>query len=158
MSKPTTGPGEDVCACGHGTSWHAGEDGGGACAATCIRRCREFRYPAPIGSDCECGSDNGVHAERCPSRRMPEKPTLHFVVNGEDVRVPVGLSDTLRVAAARALHESQNTGRPLNEWEIRDLDGRLLDDQSRATESPPDLFLSLCAGHGASVTKTGGES
>ena len=81
-----------------------------------------------------------------------EKLTIVFIVNGEDVPVEASVHAPLLAARNKALADSHNTGRPPEEWEIRDERGELL---------PPDrkveafnfadrvrLFLTLRVGAG----------
>lgn len=49
-----------------------------------------------------------------------------FIVNGEDVWVQIEKQATLAEARDKALVESRNSGRPLEDWEIREESGVLL--------------------------------
>ncbi|MFI5298499.1 MAG: DUF2604 domain-containing protein [Polyangiales bacterium] len=77
---------------------------------------------------------------------------LTFVVNGEDVPVELDLNAPLSEGRRMALDQSRNTGRPAEDWEIRDEAGRLL--EPAMTPSSLDLlprallFLSLRIGAG----------
>lgn len=42
-----------------------------------------------------------------------------FVINGEDVTVKANPNQPIEAVRNKALQESENTGRPPNEWEIR---------------------------------------
>ncbi len=88
---------------------------------------------------------------------MPPKENEHeielvFVINGEDYPVEANSRAPLVVAVEKALTKSQNTGRPIDEWEVRDIHGVLLD----KSQTPHDLglkhkahlFLSLRVGAG----------
>jgi len=81
------------------------------------------------------------------------KVELVFVVNGEEVRLDVPLNQPLHVAVRHALHNSGNTGRPDEDWELRDGNGMLIADLSQKVESygfAPNtrLYLSLRVGAG----------
>lgn len=81
---------------------------------------------------------------------------LMFIVNGEDVPVEVNPNQPLHVARSKALAQSHNTGRPHDEWEVRDITGSLIVDLSRPIESygfGPDtrLFLTLRVGAGGGI-------
>jgi len=65
---------------------------------------------------------------------------LIFIVNGEDVAVENSPEDSLDSARDKALTSSHNTGRPLNEWEIRNEKGELL--------NPKDLISTIGATNG----------
>lgn len=53
--------------------------------------------------------------------------TIVFVVNGEDVTVTANSHEPLGAARNKALAVSKNTGRPPEEWEIRNAEGTPLD-------------------------------
>lgn len=80
------------------------------------------------------------------------KINLVFIINGQDFPIEVAAHAALMSAVQRALAESGNTGRPPDEWEVRDASGVLLE----KTRSPADLglrdgtrlFLSLRVGAG----------
>ena len=55
------------------------------------------------------------------------KITLIFIVNGVDVQVEANIHEPLEVARDKALRDSNNTGRPMDEWEIHNDAGQLLD-------------------------------
>jgi len=77
---------------------------------------------------------------------------LVFIINGEDFRVEANGHAPLLAAVQRALGESGNTGRGLDEWEVRDIQGVLLDTHRSPLElgliSGARLFLSLRVGAG----------
>lgn len=81
-----------------------------------------------------------------------EKITIIFIVNGEDVPVNADVHAPLADARNKALADSHNTGRPPEEWEVRDERGvRLQPDQKVKAFSFPDrarLFLTLQIGVG----------
>jgi len=78
--------------------------------------------------------------------------TIVFVVNGEDVTVSVNPHEPLGAARNKALAVSKNTGRPPEEWEIRNDSGTPLDPgqkiHSFAFGSRVRLFLTLKVGAG----------
>jgi hypothetical protein len=75
-----------------------------------------------------------------------------FIVNGEDVIVHAELAEPLAAARNKALAETRNTGRPPDEWEVRDETGVLLDPSLPMTDFQfrpgVRLFLSLRVGAG----------
>ena len=77
---------------------------------------------------------------------------LIFIINGQDFRVAVNPELPLRIAVQRALVESGNTGRPADEWEVRDVGGVLLEQhrtpQDLRLHDGARLFLSLKVGAG----------
>jgi Protein of Unknown function (DUF2604) len=84
-----------------------------------------------------------------------QKITLIFIINGENFSVDANVNAPLKEAVARALAESHNTGRPPEEWEVRDSSGVLLE----INRSPKDLglkdnarlFLSVRVGAGGAL-------
>ena len=52
---------------------------------------------------------------------------IDFIVNGETVPIEHGINTPLFVGMREALDASNNTARPLEEWEVRDQSGGLLD-------------------------------
>ncbi|MGB5079885.1 MAG: DUF2604 domain-containing protein [Burkholderiales bacterium] len=86
---------------------------------------------------------------------VPEKDhkvRLIFIINGQDFPIEANIQAPLMEAVQRALAESGNTGRPPDEWEVRDAGGVLLE----KNRTPKDLslndgarlFLSLRVGAG----------
>ncbi len=77
---------------------------------------------------------------------------LILIVNGQDVRVqvPVWQRWKMRDVRNRALRASGNTGRPPDEWEIRDVMGSLVDEEREARdfEQGTRFFISVPAGVG----------
>ncbi len=55
------------------------------------------------------------------------KITLVFIINGVDVPVDANINAPLKVARDKALRDSDNTGRAVDEWEIHTEDGKTLD-------------------------------
>lgn len=75
-----------------------------------------------------------------------------IVVNGQPVPVKVFIYDEVRVAVKQALDESNNSGQPLANWELRDASGHVLDTGRKIANSDikegAKLFLNLKAGVG----------
>lgn len=71
----------------------------------------------------------GKGVERVMSRKPQPAKQLHvtFVVNGEPVRVKARLSDRLVDVLAIALKESENVGQPVENWQVTDEAGAMLD-------------------------------
>ncbi len=87
-----------------------------------------------------------------PQREHEDHETLIFIINGQDYAVPTDFNAPLKVAVQRALQVSGNTGRPADEWEVRDIKGVLLDAQRTPRElrlhNRARVFLSLQVGAG----------
>lgn len=84
--------------------------------------------------------------------RQDNRITLIFIVNGVDHRVSANVEAPLVVAVQHALADSGNTGRPAQDWEVRNSAGVLLE-QNRTLEDlhledGARLFLSLHVGAG----------
>ncbi len=77
---------------------------------------------------------------------------LIIVVNGQPVSIEARAHELLRSAAEEALKKSGNSGQPLENWELRDAAGKVLDLARKIGEFHfPDetkLFLNLKAGVG----------
>jgi len=82
----------------------------------------------------------------------PNKISLIFIVNGVDVPIDANLNQPLKVAREKALKESNNTGRPADEWEIHNDKGQILDPDKKVKElgltDGDRLFLNLKVGAG----------
>jgi hypothetical protein len=81
------------------------------------------------------------------------KIILVFIINGQDFALPdVNIKASLHVAVHKALKETGNTGRPFEEWEVRDASGALLEinrtPQDLRLTNASRLFLSLKVGAG----------
>lgn len=84
--------------------------------------------------------------------KKDQKVNLIFIINGQDYSIEANVHAPLIEAVQRALAESDNTGRPPDEWEVRDVSGVLLENN----RTPKDLglnegarlFLSLRVGAG----------
>lgn len=83
------------------------------------------------------------------------KITLIFIVNGVDVPVEANVNQPLKVARNKALEESNNTGRPMDEWEVHDDEGKALDADTKLENlnimDGARLFLNLKVGAGGIV-------
>lgn len=81
-----------------------------------------------------------------------DKVALIFIINGENFPIEVNGNAPLTSAVQRALAESRNTGRPPEEWELRDANGTLLDRHKTPNDlglqNGTRLFLSLRVGAG----------
>ena len=77
---------------------------------------------------------------------------LIFVINGQNFPVEADRDAPLLDAVRKALLESGNTGRPPEEWEVRDIKGVLLPQmrspQELGLHHDARLFLSLQVGAG----------
>jgi hypothetical protein len=75
------------------------------------------------------------------------KLTLIFIVNGVDVPVEANIHEPLKVARDKALRDSNNTGRPMDEWEIHNDAGQALDPDKKIVDlslvDGARLFLNL---------------
>ena len=78
------------------------------------------------------------------------KSQLLVVVNGAETLVDASLNAPLRTVAQHALNQSGNTGRPLEDWEFKDDQGRSLDLDRKVGEfqfAPGAVFfLTLAVG------------
>ena len=77
---------------------------------------------------------------------------LKFIVNGQAVPVKADLGWEFREAAVKALEESGNSGQPIQNWELRDGAGNVVDIGTKIARSDikegATLYLSLKAGVG----------
>ena len=75
-----------------------------------------------------------------------------IVVNGQPVPVKIDQYAEIGEAVARALNESGNSGQPIENWELRDASGQIIDTGKKIVESGitqgAKLFLNLKAGVG----------
>ncbi len=82
----------------------------------------------------------------------PQEIKINFIINGQDFKVKSKRDLPLSVAVEKALVESANTGRAPSEWEVRNVDGVLLDQSLTLVELKlkygVKLFLSLKVGAG----------
>ncbi len=83
-------------------------------------------------------------------------PAAHFsltvVVNGVPAVVSANPEAPLSVVVPKALEETHNSGRPLEDWQLKDASGNPLDTSKKIEDFafPPGtkLYLSLRAGGG----------
>lgn len=84
--------------------------------------------------------------------KKAQKIILVFIINGQETSIEANLNSPLKSAVERALAKSGNTGRPADEWEVRNVGGVLLDKTLKIDELNLDdnarLFLSLRVGAG----------
>ena len=82
----------------------------------------------------------------------PNEISLIVVVNGQPTPLTENVNAPLRTAIEHALHASGNSGQPIENWEMRDAGGQILDPARKIGDFnfPPGvtLFLSLKAGVG----------
>ena len=83
----------------------------------------------------------------------PKKISITVVVNGQPTVVDVIADVPLGTIISGALHQTENSGQPPENWELRDGDGNLLDLDKKIEDFgfPPKvrLFLNLKAGVGS---------
>lgn len=84
-----------------------------------------------------------------------KKISLTVVVNGQPTVVDVLDESPLAVVIPDALRQTENSGQPPENWELRDPDGSLLDLDKKIVDYgfPPKfrLFLNLKAGVGGNA-------
>lgn len=84
-------------------------------------------------------------------RGNDKKITLIFIVNGEPVKIKTNVNAPLKSAVEKVLSESENTGRPLSDWQVK-YNGVVLDMNAKIEDLKlPDmaeLMLSLKTGEG----------
>jgi len=82
----------------------------------------------------------------------PNEIDLTVVVNGQPVPVKANIQAPLRTLIEHALQQSGNSGQPLDNWELRDASGKILNPDSKIGEfnfsAGTQLFLNLKAGVG----------
>lgn len=80
------------------------------------------------------------------------KITLVFVINGQEVPEETNLNAPLHSSVHRALEASGNSGRGVDQWEIRDANGVLLEPDRKVGQlnlsDRARLFVSLKVGAG----------
>lgn len=81
-----------------------------------------------------------------------QKQVLTIVVNGVPTEIERNVNAPLKSTIEKALEQTGNTGRPLDDWELRDIQGNVLDLGRKIGDYqfPADvkLFLNLKAGIG----------
>lgn len=89
--------------------------------------------------------------EKIEERGSEKKITLIFIVNGEPFEVKTNLNAPLKSAVEKVLSDSENTGRPLSDWQVK-YNGVILDINAKVKDlNLPDraeLILSLKVGEG----------
>lgn len=85
-----------------------------------------------------------------------KKISLTFVINGVDEKVSnINVNEPLTAARNKALAQSSNTGRPVDEWEVHLEDGTPLDSDKKISELGLEdgtrLFLNLKVGAGGTA-------
>jgi hypothetical protein len=94
------------------------------------------------------------HAEAEKRLAMPSsnEVDLKIVVNGQPVEVKANLHAPLRTVMEHALLKSGNSGQPIDNWELRDTGGQILDPNRKVSDfhfaDNTTLFLNLKAGVG----------
>ena len=82
----------------------------------------------------------------------PKKISITVVVNGQPADVEANISDPVGSIIPDALRQTGNTGQPPDNWELRDVDGTLLDKaktiEDYGFQDKVRLFLNLKAGVG----------
>lgn len=82
----------------------------------------------------------------------PERITVTVVVSGQPVTVHVNTQEKVEQIVRQALRESGNEGQPPGEWELRTVDGTLIDQNQRVADAGitngTTLFLAPRAGVG----------
>ena len=75
-----------------------------------------------------------------------------IIVNGHPVPIKVNVNKPMRVAVEKALKNSGNSGQPIDNWELRDASGQILDlgkeIEDFVLEKDTKLYLNLKAGVG----------
>ncbi len=83
---------------------------------------------------------------------MGHEIEIRVVVNGQPTDVKANVEAPLETIVPKALQQTGNTGQPVENWELRDAKGELLDLKKKIEDFhfPPDvtLFLNLKAGIG----------
>ncbi len=85
-----------------------------------------------------------------PDKHTNPNITLTVVVSGQGHSVTVNVHETVAHIVLKALHESGNQGQPPADWELRKVDGALLDQSLRISDAGlvdgMTLFLAPRAG------------
>lgn len=84
----------------------------------------------------------------------PNKLAIEVIVNGQPTVVEANVNAPLRTVIPKALDQTGNAGQPPENWELRDVNGQLLDVAQKIETfgfaSGVRLFLNLKAGVGGS--------
>ena len=88
----------------------------------------------------------------------PKKISISVVVNGQRTVVDATEDDSLGTIIPDALRQTGNSGQPPDNWELRDVDGTLLDLNKKIGDygftEKTRLFLNLKAGVGGAMAST----
>jgi hypothetical protein len=92
-----------------------------------------------------------------PPPAQDRKVSVVFIVNGVSVALDLPGNQPLQASRNRALELTQNTGRPKDEWDIKDETGRTLDPTQTPLEAglqdSATIFLTLRAGAGGDFVR-----
>src|SRR5438874_9480402 len=92
------------------------------------------------------------HAKPPPDGGDKTKIELTVIVNGRETTVEANLNAPLQTIVPKALEQTNNTGQPPENWDVKDKDGNILDVHRKISEfgfqKGVKLFLSLKAGIG----------
>lgn len=96
------------------------------------------------------GNENSGH-DKDKEKDKEKFVTLVIVVNTTPTKVKINQNAPLRAAAEKALEQTHNTGRPLDDYELKLVD-KVLDMNKKVKDydlkDGTELFLSLKAGTG----------
>ncbi len=77
---------------------------------------------------------------------------ITIIVNGQPIPVKVNVHAPIRVAVLQALQGSGNSGQPIENWELRDASGQIIEIDKKVEDlgvtEGAKLFLNLKAGVG----------
>lgn len=78
---------------------------------------------------------------------------IHFIVNGEDIFTDISPNnENIESVVRQTLETSNNTGRPIKDWQIRDNGGNLIERVCELKENEKYfLSLNMCACHVCSI-------
>ena len=89
--------------------------------------------------------------ENAEEKSSGKKITLVFIVNGEIFSTTVNINAPLKSAVEKVLSESENTGRPFSDWQVK-YNGQVLDLNTKVEDlhlpNKVELLLSLKTGEG----------
>lgn len=84
--------------------------------------------------------------------KKQNKINIVFVINGVDAAVEANTNEPLKAARNKALAQSNNTGRPVDDWQVTTEPGDLLDPEKKIEELGVQdgvrLLLTLAVGAG----------
>ena len=113
----------------------------------------QINHPTTISFDDEVSKDTARMLDMPDVALEPDVREfgVTFVINGDHVSIVVSEGEGLRTCRDQALRDSHNTGRPLDEWEVRSEAGILMDLDSPIGDQCPSgttLYTSLGVGCG----------